>query len=382
MVAGLEEVTGGEIRIGGRVVNDIAPRDRDVAMVFQNYALYPHMSVFENLAFGLKLRKVPREDIRRRVETAAGALGIERYLERRPRELSGGSASAWRWAGRWCASPRCSFSTSRCRTWTPSCASRCAPRSAAPRRVAATTIYVTHDQVEAMTMGDRIAVLNRGVLQQVADPHTLYARPANTFVAGFIGTPPVNLFEARAGADGTSVEVAGARWNLGEPQRAALAGRGGSAVTVGVRPEDLNVAEPGLPATLEVVEPLGARRCSTGSRPREATSRARPEAVHRRWARAQHSPPGPMACCCSSPRPAPPCSPPSPRPAASVAFAPRAARATAVRWPGLLVVLDDERREGRGQLAGAEQVPRAPRRTEPLLALAEGLVEQDAPGGE
>jgi multiple sugar transport system ATP-binding protein len=259
MVAGLEEVTGGEIRIGGRVVNDIAPRDRDVAMVFQNYALYPHMSVFENLAFGLKLRKVPREDIRRRVETAAGVLGLERYLERRPRELSGGERQRVALGRAMVREPKVflfdeplSNLDARLRV------EMRAEIRRLHRRVGATMIYVTHDQVEAMTMGDRIAVLNRGVLQQVADPHTLYARPANTFVAGFIGTPPVNLFEARAGADGTSVEVAGARWNLGEPQRAALAGRGGSAVTVGVRPEDLNVAEPGLPATLEVVEPLGS----------------------------------------------------------------------------------------------------------------------------
>src|SRR5689334_5226335 len=259
MVAGLEEVTGGEIRIGGKVVNDIPPRDRDVAMVFQNYALYPHMSVFENLAFGLKLRKVPREDIRRRVETAAGVLGLERYLERRPRELSGGERQRVALGRAMVREPKVflfdeplSNLDARLRV------EMRAEIRRLHRRVGATMIYVTHDQVEAMTMGDRIAVLNRGVLQQVADPHTLYARPANTFVAGFIGTPPVNLFEARVAAGGTNVEVAGVRWPVGEAQEAALAGRDGAAVTVGVRPEDLRMAEPGVPAALEVVEPLGS----------------------------------------------------------------------------------------------------------------------------
>jgi ABC-type sugar transport system ATPase subunit len=259
MVAGLEEVSEGEVRIDGRRVNDVAPRDRDVAMVFQNYALYPHMSVFENLAFGLKLRKVPLDEVRRRVETAAAALGLERYLERRPRELSGGERQRVALGRAMVREPKVflfdeplSNLDARLRV------EMRAEIRRLHRRVGATMIYVTHDQVEAMTMGDRIAVLQRGVLQQVADPHTLYSRPANTFVAGFIGTPPVNLFAARAAADGGSVEVSGARWRLGEAQRAALAGRGGAAVTVGVRPEHLATAAEGLPATLEVVEPLGS----------------------------------------------------------------------------------------------------------------------------
>ncbi|HXS82605.1 MAG TPA: sn-glycerol-3-phosphate ABC transporter ATP-binding protein UgpC [Methylomirabilota bacterium] len=259
MVAGLEEVTSGEIKIAGRRVNDVAPRDRDVAMVFQNYALYPHMSVFENLAFGLKLRKVPRDDVRRRVETAAGALGLEAYLERKPRELSGGERQRVALGRAMVREPKVflfdeplSNLDARLRV------EMRAEIRRLHRRVGATMIYVTHDQVEAMTMGDRIAVLQRGVLQQVADPHTLYARPANTFVAGFIGTPPVNLFAARATADGNGLEIGGARWSVGEAQRAALAGRGGGAVTAGVRPEDLRTAAQGLAATLELVEPLGS----------------------------------------------------------------------------------------------------------------------------
>ena len=259
MVAGLEEATSGEIRIGGRVVNDVAPRDRDVAMVFQNYALYPHMSVFENLAFGLKLRKVARDEIRRRVETAAGALGLERYLERRPRELSGGERQRVALGRAMVREPKVflfdeplSNLDARLRV------EMRAEIRRLHRRVGATMIYVTHDQVEAMTMGDRIAVLKRGELQQVADPHTLYARPANTFVAGFIGTPPVNLFEGRIVEHGASVEVAGALWRVGEAQRTALAGRVGATVTVGVRPEDLTPDAQGLQATLEVLEPLGS----------------------------------------------------------------------------------------------------------------------------
>jgi multiple sugar transport system ATP-binding protein len=259
MVAGLEEVTSGEIRIGGRRVNDLAPRDRDVAMVFQNYALYPHMSVFENLAFGLKLRKVARDEIRRRVETAAGALGLERYLERRPRELSGGERQRVALGRAMVREPKVFLFDEPLSNLDARL--RVEMRAEIRRlhhRVGATVIYVTHDQVEAMTMGDRIAVLKLGVLQQVADPHTLYARPANTFVAGFVGSPPVNLFEGRVGADGASVEVQGARWSVGDAQRAALAGRAGAEVTAGVRPEDLQTAQAGLPATIEIVEPLGS----------------------------------------------------------------------------------------------------------------------------
>src|SRR5262245_22742989 len=259
MVAGLEEVTAGEIRIGKRLVNDVAPRDRDVAMVFQNYALYPHMSVFENLAFGLKLRKVPGDELKLRVEKAASALGLERYLERRPRELSGGERQRVALGRAMVREPKVflfdeplSNLDARLRV------EMRAEIRRLHQRVGATMIYVTHDQVEAMTMGDRIAVLQKGVLQQVADPRTLYARPANAFVAGFIGTPPVNLFEARVAEYGASIDVAGALWRVGEAQRVALAGKTGAVVTAGVRPEDLSAGSSGLVATVELVEPLGS----------------------------------------------------------------------------------------------------------------------------
>ena len=260
MVAGLEEVTEGEISIGDRRVNDVPPRDRDVAMVFQNYALYPHMSVFENLAFGLQLRKLPKDDIRRRVETAAGVLGLERYLERQPRELSGGERQRVALGRAMVREPKVFLFDEPLSNLDARL--RVEMRAEIRRlhhKVGATMIYVTHDQVEAMTMGDRIAVLKLGELQQVADPRTLYTRPANTFVAGFIGSPPVNLFAATVSADGGSLEVAGAKLAMGERQRAAVATRRGAAVSMAVRPEDLAPAAngQGIAARVELVEPLG-----------------------------------------------------------------------------------------------------------------------------
>jgi multiple sugar transport system ATP-binding protein len=260
MVAGLEEVTEGEIRIGGRRVNDVPPRDRDVAMVFQNYALYPHMSVFENLAFGLTLRKLPKDEIRRRVENAAGVLGLERYLERQPRELSGGERQRVALGRAMVREPKVFLFDEPLSNLDARL--RVEMRAEIRRlhhRVGATMIYVTHDQVEAMTMGDRIAVLKAGELQQVADPRTLYARPANTFVAGFIGSPPVNQFGATVSAEGDALEVAGAKLALGERQRAATASLRGRPVAVAVRPEDLTPAGgvAGIRARVELVEPLG-----------------------------------------------------------------------------------------------------------------------------
>jgi multiple sugar transport system ATP-binding protein len=260
MVAGLEEVTDGEIRIAGRRVNDVAPRDRDVAMVFQNYALYPHMTVFENLAFGLQLRKVAKDEIRRRVETAAGVLGLERYLERQPRELSGGERQRVALGRAMVREPKVFLFDEPLSNLDARL--RVEMRAEIRRlhhRVGATMIYVTHDQVEAMTMGDRIAVLKSGELQQCADPRTLYTRPANTFVAGFIGSPPVNQFAGTVSADGATVDVAGAKLTLGALQRAAVADRHGAGVSLAVRPEDLTLAAgaPGIAARVELVEPLG-----------------------------------------------------------------------------------------------------------------------------
>ena len=259
MLAGLEDVNGGAIRIGDRDVTNLPPKDRDIAMVFQNYALYPHMSVGENMGFALKIAGTPKPEIAERVKEAAKLLDLEQYLERKPKALSGGQRQRVALGRAMVREPKVFLFDEPLSNLDARL--RVEMRSEIRRlhhRVGATMIYVTHDQVEAMTMGDRIAVLNRGQLQQVADPRTLYTRPANTFVAGFIGTPPVNLFEARVQEYGASVEVGGALWRVGEAQRAALAGRSGAAVTVGVRPEDLHQDEKGVPATLEVVEPLGS----------------------------------------------------------------------------------------------------------------------------
>ncbi len=261
MVAGLEEVSEGEIRIAGRRVNEVAPRDRDVAMVFQNYALYPHMTVAENLGFALRMRRLAAAEIRRRVHAAADVLGLREHLDRRPRELSGGERQRVALGRAMVREPRVflfdeplSNLDARLRV------EMRAEIRALHRRVGSTMIYVTHDQVEAMTMGDRIAVLRGGELQQCAEPGALYARPANTFVAGFIGTPPVNLLEARVALDGGSVVVEGARLAVGGAQRAVLAEKRVERVTIGVRPEDLLAGGPGegLPATVEHVEPLGS----------------------------------------------------------------------------------------------------------------------------
>ncbi len=263
MVAGLEEVTSGEIRIGGRVVNEVAPKDRDIAMVFQNYALYPHMSVFENMAFGLRRRKLPAGDIDRRVRDAAKTLGLETYLERKPKELSGGERQRVALGRAMVRDPQVFLFDEPLSNLDAKL--RVQMRAEIKRlhqRVQATMIYVTHDQVEAMTLGDRIAVLRKGVLQQVADPFTLYQHPANQFVAGFIGSPPINFFDAQVSAEGAlAFTVDGWSVPLPESLAATLAGRRGRPVLVGVRPEDLTIASNGPGGTLrgrvEVSEPLG-----------------------------------------------------------------------------------------------------------------------------
>src|SRR5690242_483258 len=212
MLAGLESITAGEIRIGDRVVNKVAPRERDIAMVFQDYALYPQMTVFDNLAFGLRRRKVPGADIERRVAEAARVLDIEPLLQRRPGQLSGGQAQRVALGRAMVREPQVflmdeplSNLDAKLRTQTRGEIRRL------QQEVGITTVYVTHDQVEAMTMGDRIAVMNHGVLQQVGTPEELYENPANTFVAGFIGSPAMNLVPAPVADAGGADRVVGFR---------------------------------------------------------------------------------------------------------------------------------------------------------------------------
>ena len=262
MVAGLEEITSGEIRIGDRVVNDLPPKDRDIAMVFQNYALYPHMSVFENMAFGLRRRKMPEPEVDKLVKETAATLGLEKYLPRRPRELSGGERQRVALGRAIVRKPQVFLFDEPLSNLDAKL--RVHMRTEIKRlhqNVKTTMIYVTHDQVEAMTLGDRIAVLKGGVLQQIADPFTLYTQPANQFVAGFIGSPAINFFTANVAADGLSLE--GKEFQLGLPAdlAARVAGLKGRPVTVGVRPEDLTLAPEGasgqIIAQVDVVEPLG-----------------------------------------------------------------------------------------------------------------------------
>ncbi|MBE0565654.1 MAG: sn-glycerol-3-phosphate ABC transporter ATP-binding protein UgpC, partial [Krumholzibacteria bacterium] len=267
MIAGLEEITAGEISIDGKVVNDLPPKERDIAMVFQNYALYPHMTVRQNLDFGLRIRKLPRAEIDRRVGEAARILGLEAYLERKPRQLSGGQRQRVAVGRAIVRQPAVFlFDEPLSNLDAKLRVQMRAEITGLQRRLGTTTVYVTHDQVEAMTMGHRIAVLKDGELQQVGTPRELYETPANLFVARFIGTLPLNVLSGTIGRDGRSVSLAGLDLDLelGGSAGAAARGHGGRAVLVGVRAEHLrDVPRTGGGPTaavqlqVELVEPLG-----------------------------------------------------------------------------------------------------------------------------
>ena len=254
MLAGLEEVNGGKIWIGDRDVTDLSPKDRDVAMVFQNYALYPHMTVADNMGFALKIAGVDKAEIRKRVEEAAKILDLTAYLERKPKALSGGQRQRVAMGRAIVRSPQVFLMDEPLSNLDAKLRVQTRTQIASlQRRLGVTTVYVTHDQVEAMTMGDRIALLNFGVLQQVATPREMYDRPANVFVAGFIGSPAMNLVRLPVAEDG--VKFGQHRLEVGREQ---LAGAG-SSVVVGVRPEDVEVtSSDGLELTVDVVEELGA----------------------------------------------------------------------------------------------------------------------------
>jgi multiple sugar transport system ATP-binding protein len=274
MVAGLEVISKGAIRVGDRVVNDVPPKERDIAMVFQNYALYPHMSVFDNMAFGLKLQKLPRDEIDRRVRDAARILDLDELLGRKPKALSGGQRQRVAMGRAIVRHPQAflmdeplSNLDAKLRVQTRAEIARL------QHDLGVTTIYVTHDQVEAMTMGDRVAVLRKGVLQQVDSPQTLYERPVNLFVAGFIGSPAMNLFEASvvpSDGDGTlAVQVGGNRLPVPAAvvgERPALRQYEGRKIVLGIRPEDIEdatlvtdaPADHRISSTVELVEALGS----------------------------------------------------------------------------------------------------------------------------
>ena len=244
MLAGLDDVTDGEIRIGGDVVNELEARRRDIAMVFQNYALYPHMTVFDNIAFGLRMRGVSKSERRKQVEDAARILGIAELLERKPKQLSGGQRQRVAMGRAIVRSPRVFLMDEPLSNLDAQL--RVQMRAEVARiqhELHATTIYVTHDQVEAMTMGERVAVLRRGLLQQVDDPQTLFEKPVNLFVASFIGSPSMNLLHGRLErADGRlELELGEDRVSL--PARPELSGYAGGDVGVGVRPEHLREAQ-------------------------------------------------------------------------------------------------------------------------------------------
>ena len=269
MIAGLEELTEGEILIDDVKVNDLPPKDRDIAMVFQNYALYPHMTVFENMAFGLKLRKYPKEEIRQRVNEAAEILGIQEYLERKPKALSGGQRQRVAVGRAIVRKPKVFlFDEPLSNLDAKMRVQMRAEISKLHTRLQATMIYVTHDQVEAMTMGDRIVVMKDGVVQQVADPISLYDKPKNKFVAGFIGSPSMNFMEGvlTRKASGLFFNEDNFQVKLVDEMANQLSDYEGKEVVLGLRPEDIydKVYAPNaspdntITATVEVVEPMGA----------------------------------------------------------------------------------------------------------------------------
>ena len=272
MVAGLEEISQGVLRIGDRVVNHVPSRDRDIAMVFQSYALYPHLSVYENIAFGLKLRKTPKQEIRKRVEQAAELLGLTDHLDRKPRALSGGQRQRVAMGRAIVREPAAFLMDEPLSNLDAKLRVQMrAEISQLQSSLGVTTIYVTHDQVEAMTMGDRVAVMRKGDLQQVAAPQELYDRPVNLFVGGFIGSPAMNLIEATLEReDGGLTAVAGSqRIALGEETlsvRPRLREYEGRQVVLGIRPEDLEDAsleeasgsQPSLRGTVSLREALGS----------------------------------------------------------------------------------------------------------------------------
>jgi len=266
MIAGLEEITSGNIYIGNSLVNDVPPKDRDIAMVFQNYALYPHMSVYQNMAFGLNLRKYPKDQIKKRVKKAAYLLGIDHLLDRKPKALSGGQRQRVAVGRAIVRNPQAflfdeplSNLDAKLRVTTR------AELKALHHRLQTTSIYVTHDQAEAMSLGDRICVMYNGAIQQVAAPMQVYDQPVNRFVAGFLGTPPMNFINGRLLCDNKNIRFSFGNHSITLPGRfhTGLAEYNSREMVMGIRPENLYLCpiegqdNNTIAATVDVVEPLG-----------------------------------------------------------------------------------------------------------------------------
>ena len=269
MIAGLEEISSGELIIDGTVMNDVEPKDRDIAMVFQNYALYPHMTVYDNMAFGLKLRKVPKDEIDQKVRAAAKILDLESLLDRKPKALSGGQRQRVAMGRAIVRNPKVFLMDEPLSNLDAKL--RVQMRTEISKlhdSLGATMIYVTHDQTEAMTLGTRIVVMKDGVVQQIDTPENLYSKPCNLFVAGFIGSPQMNFVEGTLSSDCTSIEVAGTKLTVPAEKAKVLSDKGyaGKVVTLGIRPEDIHdaaiyseaQADSVISATISVYELLGA----------------------------------------------------------------------------------------------------------------------------
>ena len=268
MIAGLEEISGGEISIDGTVVNDVPPKDRDIAMVFQNYALYPHMTVYQNMAFGLKLRKYPKDEIDARVQEAADILGIQELLERKPKALSGGQRQRVAVGRAIVRKPKVFlFDEPLSNLDAKLRVQMRAEISKLHNRLEATMVYVTHDQTEAMTMGDRIVVMRDGLIQQIDEPLSLYNKPVNQFVASFIGSPSMNLIRGKLSSSGGGLSFDEGNMQLALPASYGdqLNDHADQEVILGIRPEDIhdpdtigrNVETVDIEAQVEVVEPMG-----------------------------------------------------------------------------------------------------------------------------
>ena len=266
MIAGLEEISEGELYIGDRLVNDVAPKDRDIAMVFQNYALYPHMTVYENMAFALKLRHAPKDEIDKKVKEAAEILDITQYLGRKPKALSGGQRQRVAIGRAIVRDPQVMLMDEPLSNLDAKLRNQMRAEIIKLReRINTTFIYVTHDQTEAMTLGDRIVIMKDGFIQQIGTPQQVFDHPVNIFVAGFIGTPQMNFFDAKLVKDGEGAyhaEVNGTNIPLSEDIQKALAGKNSQDVTLGIRPEHIRFAPTGTPGvltgTVEVSEMMGS----------------------------------------------------------------------------------------------------------------------------